>query len=105
MASTRRVTAVPHPGAPRCALYGRVSTDEQAQRYGFPSQLREGRAVAAQRGDVILAEVSDEGISGATLERQDLTALREAVRARAVDVVLTHDADRLARSFIDQLVL
>jgi site-specific DNA recombinase len=96
---------MPQPNASRVALYCRVSTDEQAQRYGLPSQLRECREVATQRGYKITASFSDEGISGATLDRPQLTALREAVRARTVDVVLTHDADRLSRSLVDQLVL
>jgi site-specific DNA recombinase len=81
----------------RAALYARVSTDEQAERYGLASQLTELRALAGRKGYAVLAEVVDEGISGATLDRPGLDRLRELVRQGAADVVLAHDLDRLTR--------
>lgn len=81
----------------RVALYARVSTDEQAERYGLSSQLTELRALAGRKGYAVVGEFSDEGISGATLDRPQLDRLRELVRHGAVDVVLAHDLDRLTR--------
>ena len=88
----------------RCALYARVSTDEQAERYGLAAQLHELRAGAAGRGYTVPngAEFADDGYSGATLERPALTRLRDAVREGAVDVVLVHDPDRLSRRLAHQ---
>jgi site-specific DNA recombinase len=92
---------------PRAALYARVSTDDQVQKYGLASQLRELRAIAARRVYTIPpgAEYVDDGYSGATLERPALARLRETARAGAIDVVLIHDPDRLSRSLGHQLLL
>src|SRR5437667_3400080 len=89
----------------RAALYARVSTEEQAEKYGLSSQLRELRAVAKREGYTIVAEYVDDGVSGATLDRPQLARLREAARARAFDVVLVHAVDRLSRDLLNQLIV
>jgi site-specific DNA recombinase len=81
----------------KAALYGRVSTEDQVERYGLASQLTELRELAARRGYEVVGTFVDEGISGATLDRPGLEKVRELVRHRAVDVVLAHDLDRLTR--------
>jgi site-specific DNA recombinase len=80
---------------PRAALYGRVSTEDQAERFGLASQVSELQALARQRGYTIPAggEFIDDGASGADLDRPALTRLREAIRRRLFDVVLIHDPD------------
>jgi site-specific DNA recombinase len=89
------------------ALYARVSTEDQAERYGLGVQLTALRALAAQRGDDVAAgaEFVDDGASGATLDRPALTRLRAAVRDRAVQAVLIYDPDRLSRSLAHLLLL
>jgi site-specific DNA recombinase len=89
------------------ALYARVSTDEQAERFGLARQLHELRAAATLKGYVVPAgaEYVDDGHSGADLDRPALTRLREAVRAGAYAVVLAHDPDRLSRRLPHQLLL
>jgi site-specific DNA recombinase len=91
----------------RAALYARVSTDEQAERYGLASQVTALRAEAAERGYVVPrgAEYVDDGYSGATLDRPALTRLREAIRRKSVDVVLAYSSDRLARELFLMLLL
>ena len=91
----------------RAALYARVSTDEQAEKYGLSSQLTELGELAAKKSFTVPegAEFVDDGYSGATLDRPALDRLREAVRARAFDVVLVHDPDRLSRKLAHQLLL
>jgi site-specific DNA recombinase len=91
----------------RAALYARVSTEEQAQKYGLDSQLRELRALAERKGYFISpgAEFVDESYSGATLDRPALTKLRDAIRTGAIDVVLIYDPDRLSRQLAHQLLL
>jgi site-specific DNA recombinase len=89
----------------RAALYARVSTDDQVEKYGLPAQLRELHALAERKGYEVLGKFIDEGHSGATLDRPQLTRLREVVRAGAVDVVLILDPDRLARDLYLQLLL
>jgi site-specific DNA recombinase len=91
----------------RAAIYARVSTDEQAQKFGLSSQVTELRALAESKGYTIPpgAEYLDEGHSGSVLERPALTRLREAIRAGAVQVVLVHDPDRLSRKLAHQYLL
>jgi site-specific DNA recombinase len=87
------------------AIYARVSTDEQALKYGIGSQIHELRALAARQGYTVAAELTDEGYSGTDLERPALAQLRDLVRQRSVDVVLVHDPDRLSRRLPHQLIL
>src|SRR5215813_7161777 len=91
----------------RAALYCRVSTEDQVEKFGLSSQLHELRALAERKGYTIpaRAEFTDDGYSGATLERPALTRLRDAVRAGAFDVVLIYDPDRLSRHLAHQLLL
>lgn len=49
--------------------------------------------------------MSDEGYSGAFLERPALAEIRELVRARKIDAVLVHDIDRLSRKLAHQMIL
>src|SRR5262245_53921962 len=91
----------------RAGIYARVSTEEQAEKFGLSSQLTELRTAAAARGYTLLeaAVFVDDGYSGASLDRPALRRLREAAAAGAVDIVLIHDPDRLARRLAHQLVL
>jgi site-specific DNA recombinase len=101
-----RVTTTP-PEAVRVALYVRVSTAEQAEKYGLASQLTELRALAIRKGYNVRdsAEFVDDDASGATLDRPALGRLREAIRAGAFDLVLIHDVDRLARRLALQMLI
>src|SRR5205823_6416692 len=89
-----------------CVTYSRVSTDDQAERgYSLPSQAREMRDHAKRKGYTIVDELSDEGVSGATLDRPSLTRLRDGARAGRWGVVLVHAPDRLSRNLVHQLLL
>jgi site-specific DNA recombinase len=72
---------------------------------GLTSQRHELRELAGRKGCPVAAEFSDEGISGATLDRPALTQLRDGVRDGRYRVVLVHAPDRLARTLVQQLVL
>jgi site-specific DNA recombinase len=89
----------------RCALYARVSTEQQAEKFGLASQLRELRARASERGYTVVGEFIDDGVSGSTLERPRLNALRALVRARSLDIVLAHTSDRISRALVDYLLV
>jgi site-specific DNA recombinase len=91
----------------RAGLYARVSTDDQAKKYGLSSQLHELRALATRHGYTVAEHhvFKDDGYSGATLDRPALDDLREAARAKALDVLLVHDLDRLSRRLAHQLLL
>src|SRR5262245_66626515 len=91
----------------RAAIYARVSTEEQAERFGLTSQVTELRALAERLGYAIPsgAEFLDDGYSSATLERPALTRLRDAAKAGAFQIALVHDPDRLSRRLAHQLLL
>jgi site-specific DNA recombinase len=93
------------PVLTRAAIYARVSTDEQAEKYGLSSQLTELRALAARKHYHVVATFADDGVSGATLDRPQLTALRDLVARKGADVVLVHASDRLSRDLIGHLLL
>jgi site-specific DNA recombinase len=82
-------------------IYARVSTEDQAERYGLAAQLRELRAKVG--GPAL--EFIDDGVSGATLDRPGLERLREAARRSQLDRLLILDPDRLSRRLVHQLLL
>jgi site-specific DNA recombinase len=82
----------------KVVLYARVSTEEQAKKgYSLAQQLEALREHAAREGYEVLAEVCDEGWSGAYLERPGLDRVRNMVEAGEVSIVLAQDRDRFAR--------
>jgi site-specific DNA recombinase len=94
----------------RVALYARVSTDKQAEKYGVPSQLEALRKRCLERGWTLVLDGDkdafiDDGYSGAELDRPALNRLRQAVREGRVDVVLAYDPDRLSRKLYHQMIL
>src|SRR5690349_509555 len=89
------------------AVYVRVSTQRQAQAQTIEQQLERLRAHLRERGVEPASEAvfRDDGYSGATLNRPGLDRLRDAARAGEVDRVLVTDPDRLARNYVQLMVL
>ncbi len=82
----------------RVAIYCRVSSAGQEDNSSLGTQEARCRDYAAERGWAVV-DVYREVHTGAELfERPRLTALREAIRARAADVVLAHALDRVSRN-------
>ncbi len=95
------------PGAVRCAIYTRKSSEEGLEQ-DFNSLHAQREAceayVASQRheGWTVLPEVYDDGgFSGGSLERPALRGLLAAIDAGGVDVVVVYKVDRLTRSLAD----
>ena len=93
--------------SPRIAIYARVSSDHQAQHDTIASQLAAVQAFATAQGvridpDLIFA---DNGISGTTLARPKLDALRDKAAAAEIEQILILNPDRLARKYTHQLML
>ena len=94
----------------RAAIYVRVSTEDQARHgYSAPEQEEAGRKRAyelAGPGEPVEIYVfADLGYSGASLERPQLTELRQWVREGRIDVLIVRDMDRLSRKLGHQLLL
>jgi len=83
----------------RVAIYLRVSTGEQS----VDNQRRELHEAAERHGWRIVAECSDEGVSGASPRRPAFDRLCKAITRREVDLIAAWSVDRLGRS-LAQLV-
>ena len=89
----------------RVGLYARVSTEAQEARGTIGSQLEALRATVAAAGDELVAEFTDDGYSGARLDRPGLDTLRDAAEAGRIEAVWCLSPDRLARSFAYQMLI
>ncbi|CAN5767526.1 hypothetical protein BH23CHL2_BH23CHL2_25040 [soil metagenome] len=83
---------------PRALLYTRVSSDAQEERgSSLATQLESCRAYCTDHNHRIIGEFTDTHTGAEYRERPGLSALRELLRAGAVDVVVVHALDRLSR--------
>ncbi len=89
----------------RCALYLRVSTEQQVDGNSLPTQtsllLRHARA----RGYAVADIYVDAGLSGKDTNRPELQRLIADARHQHFDVVLVWKVDRISRSMKDLLDL
>lgn len=89
------------------AIYARVSTQVQEKDNTIHSQVEKLRKHAKEHHlhfderDCFL----DEGYSGGVLIRPALDKVRDAIAEGAYDTLLIYDPDRLARSYVHQMVL
>lgn len=94
----------------RVALYARVSTDKQSEKYGIPSQVEALRKVTLGNNwnpvfDGDRDAFIDDGYSGAELDRPALNRLRRVAREGYIDIVMVYDPDRLSRKLYHQMIL
>ena len=83
----------------KCAIYSRVSTDEQTTE----NQLMVLREIAERKGMTVVAEFNDEGISGAK-GRDKRTGFDNIIKGavkKDYDTILVWSVDRLGRSLQD----
>jgi len=90
----------------RVVTYARVSTEDQAKHgYSLPSQKEACRKYAEERDWAVVAEISDDGVSGAILDRPGLDRIRDLAHASQIDAVIVYDLDRLSRKVVHQLLI
>jgi DNA invertase Pin-like site-specific DNA recombinase len=89
----------------RVAIYARVSSERQEKEHTIGSQLEALRNYAAQNGMEVVEEFTDEGYSGARLDRPALDRMRDLAERRGFEVLLTYCTDRLARKFVLQALI
>jgi site-specific DNA recombinase len=91
----------------RIGLYGRVSTQRQAQEQTIEQQVTRLRAYAQEHAWSVEDRriYRDDGHSGASLSRPGLDRLRDAAALAELDVVLITAPDRLARKYVHQVLL
>jgi DNA invertase Pin-like site-specific DNA recombinase/uncharacterized protein YlaI len=86
------------------AIYGRVSSTEQA-KYGYSlyDQVERLRDEARRRGYTDVYEVIDAGVSGTNFEREGLSKLLRLASERKIDTVFVTSLDRIGRNLIESL--
>ena len=91
----------------RIALYARVSSDHQAHEGTIDSQVASLRTYCAEHQYRVEEDLifCDNGVSGTTLARRGLDALRDKAVAGDLDRVVVLCPDRLARKHTHQLLL
>ena len=91
----------------RAALYARVSTDQQAERYGLDAQRTLLRQRAAERGYTVVpdgsADIFADDESGGSFERPAWRRLELVLQQGGADVLVLLDPDRLSRDLTDML--
>jgi DNA invertase Pin-like site-specific DNA recombinase len=91
----------------RCAVYVRVSVadDRESKLTSIDAQAEACKAYIKSQQSLgwVMVEpaYTDDGVTGATLQRPGLRALLEDVRQDKIDVVVVHRLDRLSRSLFD----
>jgi len=94
-------------GKLRCAIYTRVSTDENLdQAYNSLHAQRDScaayvRSQQAEGWSLNSDHYDDGGYSGGTLDRPALCRLLTDIQADRVDIVVCYKIDRLSRSLLD----
>lgn len=93
------------PNSNLCALYGRVSTQEQANR-GLSITAQESicREQAERDGFTVIASLKDEGKSGGNMNRAGIQEIKRLVLENRINAVYTLHNDRIARNTMDYLV-
>lgn len=84
-------------------IYARVSTNHQTTE----NQLRELREVAVRLGYSVVAELTDDGISGGKgkKDRPAFDRLSTMIQRKEIDIILAWSIDRLGRSITDLVSL
>src|SRR3712207_3779573 len=82
---------------PQAVIYLRVGRMETEGEDQLATQRELCEAYAEQRGFHVAEVFEDRGISGTTLDRPGLNALRLVLGRGAIDVVVVSDRDRLSR--------
>jgi site-specific DNA recombinase len=85
-----------NPSTVRAALYARVSSDLQSAA-SIDDQLRICAEWAANQGLLVTGSYTDQGISGASLNRPGIKQLPQDAAVHKFDMILTESLDRLSR--------
>lgn len=86
----------------KCAIYVRVSTEEQVKEgYSIPAQKERLRAFCLSQGWEIVEEYIEEGWSAKNLDRPIMQRMLRDIKRKEIDIILVYRLDRLTRSVLD----
>lgn len=90
----------------RCAIYVRVSTDEQAsQGFSLDSQKERLVAFCVSQGWNDYKLYMDDGYTGTNLDRPALKRMVKHIKEKKIDAVIVYKLDRLSRRQADVLYM
>ncbi|MBA3958757.1 MAG: recombinase family protein [Parachlamydiaceae bacterium] len=95
------------PERRRVAIYARVSSSKQSEEGTINSQISL-LVDHANKQDFLIPDgwiFKDDGVSGSTIQRPALDALRDLIAGGSPDIVLIYHPDRLARKYVYQVLL
>ena len=84
-----------------CAIYTRVSTDNQAEVEFNSCEAQEAKIrafISRQEGMEVFKVYSDAGYTGANINRPALQELLNAIKEKKINLVISYKIDRLTRS-------
>lgn len=86
----------------KCAIYGRVSTDRQAEEgFSLPAQKERMTQFIQSQAWTITGEYIDDGYSAKNLDRPQIQRLLRDMKTGKFEVVVVYRLDRLVRSVTD----
>lgn len=89
----------------RAAYYARVSTSLQEEQGTIESQKVELIQQIKKDGNILVKEYTDNGYSGAVLDRPAMDELRSELKNNVFDIVYFLDSDRIARDVSYQNII
>lgn len=89
----------------KAVLYARVSTALQEKERTIDSQVAELKRQIADDGNVLIKEYTDDGYSGAMLDRPALDQLRKDLKTNLFDTIYFLNTDRIAREVTYQTII
>ncbi|MCQ2450786.1 MAG: recombinase family protein [Clostridia bacterium] len=89
----------------KVAIYGRVSTDHEAQLSALENQMDWYKPILAARPEwSLVARYVDEGITGTSAEkRPQFMKMIEDAKKKKFDMIITREVSRFARNTVDTL--
>ena len=89
----------------RIAIYGRVSTEHEAQLSALENQLDWYKPILASRPEwTLVATYVDEGITGTSAEkRPQFQKMIKDAKKQKFDLIITREVSRFARNTVDTL--
>jgi len=85
----------------KCAIYTRVSTDNQAEKFFNSCETQELKIksfIDSQEDLTVYDVYSDPGYSGGSTNRPDLQRLLGDIKVNKIDIIISYKIDRLTRS-------
>ncbi len=89
----------------KVAFYARVSSDIQKKEGTIESQIAELKRQIIKAGDKLVKEYTDDGYSGADLDRPALNQLRKDLKTKVFETIYILNTDRIARDVTYQNII